>query len=92
MFEGVAGSSFQGDIAIDDAELLDGRCPPPGDCDFEKGKCTWTNPLAGDQFDWVRASGATSSVNTGPANDHTKQDKTGSIYYDGSAGGGEQLP
>lgn len=30
VFEGVVGSGFQGDIAIDDVELLNGVCPPPG--------------------------------------------------------------
>lgn len=32
MFEGVTGTSFTGDIAIDDVEVLDGACPKPGWC------------------------------------------------------------
>ena len=30
MFEGVTGTSYSGDIAIDDVEILDGSCPLPG--------------------------------------------------------------
>lgn len=30
MFEGITGTSYTGDIAIDDVEILDGACPLPG--------------------------------------------------------------
>ena len=30
MFEGEAGSSYTGDIAVDDVKLMDGTCPLPG--------------------------------------------------------------
>ena len=33
--------------------------------------CTWTNTRAGDNFDWLRKSGSTQSISTGPASDHT---------------------
>lgn len=29
-FEGVTGSGFAGDIAIDDIKMIPGNCPPPG--------------------------------------------------------------
>lgn len=46
---------------------------PAGDCDFEKGMCTWVNSpnIVEDEFDWTRGSGATPSNFTGPATDHT---------------------
>ena len=71
MFEGVRGSGYQGDIAVDDVLLLDNACPPPGDCNFETGSCTWVNDFIGDDFDWLRGNGATSSQFTGPSTDHT---------------------
>ena len=79
VFEGIRGSSFQGDIAIDDVVLLDNTCPPPGDCNFETGMCTWTNVLQGDDFDWLRASGSTTSINTGPSIDHTTNSSGGKL-------------
>lgn len=30
IFEGITGTSFTGDIAIDDVEIMDGACPLPG--------------------------------------------------------------
>ena len=72
MFEAVRGTSYTGDIAIDDVILLPGACPPPGSCDFESDLCTWTNALSGDQFDWTRQNGQTASSNTGPRFDHTE--------------------
>lgn len=39
-----------------------------GDCNFEQNFCTWIN-MAGDQFDWIRGSGSTTSGFTGPSRD-----------------------
>ena len=77
VFEGVRGSSYEGDIAIDDVELLDNSCPPPGDCNFEKDMCTWLNVPKSDDFDWLRRSGSTPSSNTGPSTDHTTSSSVG---------------
>ena len=72
VFEGVRGSSFSGDIAIDDFNLMNGVCNQPGYCDFERqGWCTWTNADVEDTFDWIVGSGGTPSAYTGPAVDHT---------------------
>ena len=30
IFEGITGTSFTGDIAIDDVEIMDDACPLPG--------------------------------------------------------------
>ena len=70
VMEGVIGSGFRGDIAIDDIAMTMGNCPLPGNCDFENGMCTWMN-IGGDTFDWRLGKGATPSQNTGPNSDHT---------------------
>lgn len=70
-FEGVRGTSYRGDIAIDDVVVLDQPCPTAMYCDFEDTTlCQWSNQ-AGDNFDWTRASQGTPSLGTGPATDHT---------------------
>ena len=72
LFEGVRGTSYTGDIAIDDFKLMDGPCNQAGYCDFEKDDCcTWTNDKREDNFDWLVGSGSTPSAFTGPAVDHT---------------------
>ena len=71
VFEGIRGRGYRGDIAIDDTEVKNGPCPPPGSCDFEKGLCAYQNDLTGDKFDWERNTGHTGSIGTGPGIDHT---------------------
>ena len=70
-FEAIRGDSPFGDIAIDDVSLIDGQCPRPGDCSFEKGRCSWLEVRATDTFDWILGYGSTSSFGTGPPSDHT---------------------
>jgi len=41
--EGVVGSTFEGDIAVDDLRTTVGDCPPNGFCDFENIFCSWNN-------------------------------------------------
>ena len=53
----------------------------PGACDFEKGTCTYTNTKTGDDFDWLRAQGGTSSRFTGPTVDHTLGTRSGHYMY-----------
>ncbi|XP_071487939.1 scavenger receptor cysteine-rich domain-containing protein DMBT1-like [Diadema antillarum] len=77
--EGIRGSSFTGDIAIDDIVLSEGSCEQGQnsiDCDFEYGTCGWQQSRS-DDFDWSRNYGHTSSYQTGPSGDHT----TGYGYY-----------
>ncbi|XP_057298293.1 MAM and LDL-receptor class A domain-containing protein 2-like isoform X2 [Hydractinia symbiolongicarpus] len=83
VFEGVRGLSFSGDIAIDDIVLLEGYCPPPGDCSFEGGMCSWRNVKSSslDQFDWIMGSGSTPSIFTGPSKDHTTGTNAGKYMY-----------
>ncbi|XP_063956551.1 MAM and LDL-receptor class A domain-containing protein 1-like [Lytechinus pictus] len=79
VFEGVVGSSFTSDIAIDDVRITDGYCLSQGDCDFEADFCTWTNDVTVDDFDWIRKQGATNG--DGPPSDHTIGTSAGYYVY-----------
>lgn len=61
-------------------KVTKGSCPLPGDCSFEDGICTYSNVQQGDKFDWLIGSGATSSLFTGPAVDHTTGSSTGIVF------------
>lgn len=39
-------------------------------CDFDGDLCSYVQDVA-DDFNWARITGATTSTNTGPSNDHT---------------------
>nr|XP_039272221.1 MAM and LDL-receptor class A domain-containing protein 2-like [Styela clava] len=83
IIEGEVGASWSGDIAIDDVKNDIGECSPQGVCTFEEGLCTWTNvrdPVY-DQFDWLRNTGKTGSVGTGPIVDHTSGTNGGYYIY-----------
>ena len=55
--------------------------PTGGACGFEGGMCDWiVNQLEPGKF--ARGRGETSSRNTGPRYDHTKQDSTGKLLKD----------
>ncbi|KAM9718846.1 MAM and LDL-receptor class A domain-containing protein 1 [Menidia menidia] len=87
--EGVkAGPSLEGDMAFDDVQLTDARCPAHGVCDFEISLCSWSNLGGGvDQGDWLRAEGASPNPNTGPSVDHTTNSSHGHyVYVDSSVG------
>ncbi|RDD40325.1 MAM and LDL-receptor class A domain-containing protein 2 [Trichoplax sp. H2] len=71
----------QGTIAIDDVSFFDQACPPPGNCNFENGYCTWMNAIAGDNFDWIRHQGSVPSTLTGPLSDHTLGTANGYYIY-----------
>ncbi|XP_066300039.1 MAM and LDL-receptor class A domain-containing protein 2-like [Branchiostoma lanceolatum] len=80
-FEGVRGTSYRGDIAIDDILFLDSECDPLGSCDFEGSSCTWKNEERQDNFDWERQTGGTVSADTGPSADHTLGTPYGTYLY-----------
>ncbi|KAI1289740.1 MAM and LDL-receptor class A domain-containing protein 1 [Halotydeus destructor] len=65
VFEGIVGSNYLGNIAIDSVSIEQGSCPispqtasrDSGDCTFEENMCYWTSPLTDahlDDFDWIR--------------------------------------
>lgn len=78
VFEGIRGSGYRSDIAIDDVTLKPGPCATAGSCDFESDLCGWVQ-RKDDVFDWQRRKGSTPSVGTGPAIDHTLGSTTGNI-------------
>ena len=80
-FEGIIGSSYRSDIAIDDVAVNTGLCHPIASCTFEAGLCGYSNVENGDEFDWVIDSAGTQSDNTGPQVDHTTGTKQGSYLY-----------
>ena len=55
--------------------------PFVGNCDFEKGTCTWRNTRKGDDFDWLQGKGNTLSSTTGPSNDHTTNSANGTYMF-----------
>lgn len=76
---GTVGTSFTGDIAIDDMIVKDGGCGMPSDCNFEKDMCLWRNVKTKDNFDWLKGKGSTSSSFTGPSVDHTLNSDQGIV-------------
>ncbi|KAJ8022472.1 MAM and LDL-receptor class A domain-containing protein 2 [Holothuria leucospilota] len=76
-FEAIDGSSFTGDIAIDDISFNPGPCSTRElNCTFDNGTCGYYQ-RSDDDFDWTRHQGSTSSFDTGPSGDHT----TGTGWY-----------
>lgn len=55
------GSSYAGDIAIDDIKLDQGLCPPPSDqelfCNFEDDLACGYSQDTSDDFNWIQTSG-----------------------------------
>ena len=49
----------------------------PGNCDFEQGLCNFRDKLDEVDFFWERGSGSTGSWGTGPENDHTIGNQSG---------------
>ncbi|XP_052711506.1 MAM and LDL-receptor class A domain-containing protein 1-like isoform X2 [Crassostrea angulata] len=80
-FIGVRGSSYRGDIAIDDVHFLDGECSTTSTttaattpyynqelhCTFENDTLCFLNDIQGDDFDWSTRQGSTPSSDTGPS-------------------------
>ena len=53
------------------------------ECTFEETDppmCGWINDKA-DTFDWSIGQGSTATLNTGPENDHTYNDKNGNKKF-----------
>ncbi|XP_021366872.1 MAM and LDL-receptor class A domain-containing protein 1-like [Mizuhopecten yessoensis] len=72
--EATRGSSWDGDIALDDVELIYGTCRSvPVTCTFEDGAYCFLEQVnaAVDIFDWTINQRGTPSSNTGPDKAHT---------------------
>ncbi|CAF0847412.1 unnamed protein product, partial [Rotaria sordida] len=80
---GIIGAKPTGDMAIDDISSIEGECPGTEVCTFEEDLCNWVNGQNGvvDDFDWLRNSGSTPSVGTGPSIDHTLGTPAGMYLY-----------
>ena len=63
-----SASSGSDNSAIDDIKFLESFCNTPGSCDFENGKCFYTNSKLTD-FDWSLGTGRT--IPEGPNFDHS---------------------
>ena len=85
VIEATRGNSNQGNIAIDDLLYTRTRCPPAGSCNFEADMCSYMN-VNGDNFDWQRDNGGTSTATTGPTTDHTRRTAAGYYMYIESSG------
>ncbi|XP_070565018.1 MAM and LDL-receptor class A domain-containing protein 1-like isoform X2 [Ptychodera flava] len=84
-FSVMRGTGDTGFLAVDDIVIMDGDCPNPNECNFENGKCSWTNNVVGDNLDWVLNKRGTGTGGTGPANDHTLGTADGTyLYLEGS--------
>nr|XP_006821080.1 PREDICTED: apical endosomal glycoprotein-like [Saccoglossus kowalevskii] len=81
VFEIVRNSRTSGYIGLDDVQLLDYNCPNPENCNFESGKCTWSNNIIGDELDWVLNTGGSGSSRSGPSKDHTIGTDEGTYLY-----------
>lgn len=81
VFEAVTEYGDKGDIALDDVLVKEGKCLPPGNCDFEYDLCTWQNRKNDINVLWLRNSGPSSINDTGPTVDHTRGDKRGYYIY-----------
>ncbi|CAF4377815.1 unnamed protein product, partial [Rotaria sordida] len=73
ILQGVAGSSFQGDITLDNLQLIDGNCPTdlPFECDFDdESLCGFQHDLT-EKHQWIRQKGARPGILSGPSFDHS---------------------
>ncbi|XP_064619815.1 MAM and LDL-receptor class A domain-containing protein 1-like isoform X2 [Lineus longissimus] len=79
VFEGIRGSDYQSDIAIDDVSITVGKClqNQQFNCTFDIFSCGWTDLPADIQ--WIKYRGSTTTSATGPRRDHTSG--SGSYMY-----------
>ncbi|CAF4840990.1 unnamed protein product, partial [Rotaria sp. Silwood1] len=80
---GIVGPKPTGNMAIDDILNIEGECSGSEVCTFEEDLCNWINGQNGlvDDFDWLRNSGSTPTVGTGPSIDHTLGTSNGMYLY-----------
>lgn len=77
----LSANLINGYVAVDEIKVLNGECPTSQFCDFESPNiCNYQNDLTAD-FKWERFKGKTTSLSTGPINDHTYQTDQGYYMY-----------
>ena len=75
--------SKSGVMAFDDFRILNEKCPPVGNCDFEQADvCSWSQDMLEDEFDWTLGSGHTPGLRTGPHVDHTTNTTGGKSLFE----------
>ncbi|XP_078364332.1 uncharacterized protein LOC144648698 isoform X1 [Oculina patagonica] len=81
-FEGITGSSYTGDVAIDQVKIIEGSCPVS--CSFDAGleSCFGWSQSKSDVFDWKISSGPTPPWSTRPSSDVSGTGKY--MYVDSS--------
>ncbi|GFR70351.1 MAM and LDL-receptor class A domain-containing protein 1-like [Elysia marginata] len=78
IFEGIRGTNYRADIALDDISFTAGACSNQGDCNFETGLCGWT-PQPGQKVGWSSVK-ARQSLST-PTGDHTLGNSQGTFLF-----------
>ncbi|XP_070534301.1 MAM and LDL-receptor class A domain-containing protein 1-like isoform X1 [Ptychodera flava] len=68
-------------VDLEESVWLQVRHTLPFYCDFQNTTICGFTQDSGDDFDWQRNSGETSSYDTGPSYDHTENDFTGYYMY-----------
>lgn len=77
VFEGIVGTTYISDIAVDEIYIQAGECTLPQGidtffCGFEDtGVCGYTNEPVSDDLDWMFQQGGSASGHLGPITDHT---------------------
>ncbi|XP_053852734.1 apical endosomal glycoprotein isoform X3 [Vidua macroura] len=83
VFEAVGAGGDHGYIALDDLHVLEGACPKPASCDFERDTCGWSSPSDPrlHTFAWGWKSGITLAKYPGPEQDHTLGTRNGHYMH-----------
>ncbi|XP_030832894.1 MAM and LDL-receptor class A domain-containing protein 1 [Strongylocentrotus purpuratus] len=89
IFEGIRGSSYKGDIALDDILITSYGCPghhivkneSSVSCSFEEVELCYYVQDETDTIDWEWKNRGTKDDYTGPDGDHTRGDELGFFLY-----------
>ncbi|XP_035827018.1 MAM and LDL-receptor class A domain-containing protein 1 [Aplysia californica] len=78
-FEVTAPAHTAVSVALDDIQVLPGKCPNAGTCDFETGMCGYFSLQGPSQIPWLltNGQGAEKVFHSGPPVDHTTRSVRG---------------